>query len=195
MRYVVAQAGGAVFAALIAWACVKETHAPAVLPGHLFGAILLETFFTFALALVVLNSATAAKTEGNSFYGLAIGFTVAAAAFASAPISGGAFNPAVGFGPILIDTINGGKSIADLWVYLIFPTIGGAGAAVVFLYQHEMPLPAVRTAAPPARRTCSRRRFEGAGRGLRVRAILGYLALFGSRSRERRTRTVRPRAG
>ena len=36
-----------------------------------------EFLFTFALAYVVLNVATSRGTEGNSFYGLAIGFTVA----------------------------------------------------------------------------------------------------------------------
>ena len=62
------------------------------------GALTVEVLYTFALALVVLNSAVTAKTKGNSYYGLAIGFTVVVAAFAGGPISGGAFNPAVGVG-------------------------------------------------------------------------------------------------
>ena len=41
-----------------------------------------EFIFTFALACVVLNVATARGSEGNSFYGLAIGFTVVTGAFA-----------------------------------------------------------------------------------------------------------------
>ena len=44
--------------------------------------LIVEFLFTFALAYVVLNVATARGTEGNSFYGLAIGFTVGAGAFA-----------------------------------------------------------------------------------------------------------------
>ena len=44
--------------------------------------LIAEFLFTFALAYVVLNVATAKGTEGNSFYGLAIGFTVAAGALA-----------------------------------------------------------------------------------------------------------------
>ena len=56
--------------------------------------LIVEFLFTFALAYVVLNVATARGTEGNSFYGLAIGFTVVAGAFAVGGISGGAFNPA-----------------------------------------------------------------------------------------------------
>ena len=67
--------------------------------------MLVEALYTFALCLVVLNVATIQKTKGNSFYGLAIGFTIVVAAFAGGPLSGGAFNPGVGFGPILVHSI------------------------------------------------------------------------------------------
>jgi len=61
-------------------------------------AIVAEFLFTFALAYVVLNVATAKGTENNSFYGLAVGFTVMTGAFAVGGVSGGAFNPAVAIG-------------------------------------------------------------------------------------------------
>jgi aquaporin Z len=105
-------------------------------PGNLTGALLVEMLYTFALALVVLNVATAKKTEGNSFYGLAIGFTIVVAAFAGGPISGGAFNPAVGFGPILIDTLHGGTSMHYLWLYIVGPLLGGGLAGLIFRYQN-----------------------------------------------------------
>jgi len=58
-----------------------------------------EFLFTFALCYVVLNVATSKKTEGNSFYGLAIGSTVTVGAFAvGGLICLGAFNPAVALG-------------------------------------------------------------------------------------------------
>ena len=41
-----------------------------------------EFLFTFALVYVVLNAATAKSTAGNSYFGLAIGFTVLSGAFA-----------------------------------------------------------------------------------------------------------------
>ena len=116
---------------------VGETFAPAPSPSAgVLGVLLVEFLFTFALALVVLNSATAEKTAGNSFYGLAIGFTVMVGAFAGGGISGGAFNPAVGIGPILIDTIVGEGSLASLWIYIVFPLLGGAVAAAVFKIQN-----------------------------------------------------------
>ena len=87
-----------------------------------------EFLFTFALVYVVLNSATAKGTAGNSFYGLAIGFTVVVGAFAIGPVSGGAFNPAVGLGA----TIMGLADFTHLIVYLIADFLGGAAAAFLF---------------------------------------------------------------
>ena len=95
-----------------------------------------EVLFTFALALVVLNVATARQTEGNSYFGLAIGFTVTAGAFAGGPVSGGAFNPAVGVGPIAIAAAMGGGGFGNLWLYLVCPLAGGAVAALAFKLQH-----------------------------------------------------------
>lgn len=92
--------------------------------------LIVEFLFTFALAYVVLNVATARGTEGNSFYGLAIGFTVAAGAFAVGPVSGGAFNPAVAVGAMVMGLL----SWSDIWLYLLANLLGGAAAAWVFLY-------------------------------------------------------------
>ena len=147
--YVISQALGAVVAALVVLGVKHTTFAPAPAEtATIWAALLVEFLYTFALALVVLNSATSPKTEGNSFYGLAIGFTIVVAAFSGGPISGGAFNPAVGFGPILVDTLHGGHSIQNLWIYLLGPLAGGAVAAVVFCYQNKAFLPAVDTSAP-----------------------------------------------
>ena len=90
--------------------------------------ILAELIGTFALVYVVLNVATAKNNEGNSFYGLAIGFTVMAFAFAVGGVSGGAFNPAVGTGV----TLAGIAPIGNLLYYWIANLAGGALAAVVF---------------------------------------------------------------
>src|SRR5947208_1021489 len=126
--YMVAQIVGALSAAAVVYAVLGRTFAPA--PGDgasTLGALVIEILYTTALCLVVLHSATAPQTTGNSFYGLAIGFTVTAGAFAGGPISGGAFNPAVGIGPILVSAALGGNgSLANLWLYLLGPFVGGA---------------------------------------------------------------------
>ena len=87
---------------------------------------------TFALALVIMNVATSKATEGNSYYGLAIGFTVMAGAFAVGGVSGGVFNPAVGFGPILVDMLAGDGGFGNLWFYIVGPIVGAAAAVPVF---------------------------------------------------------------
>ncbi|GJM42715.1 MAG: aquaporin [Ardenticatenaceae bacterium] len=92
--------------------------------------VLAEIIGTFALVYVVLNVATAKNNEGNSFYGLAIGFTVMAFAFAVGGVSGGAFNPAVGTGV----TLAGIAPIGNLLYYWIANLIGGALAALAFNY-------------------------------------------------------------
>ena len=97
--------------------------------------ILSELIFTFLLVLVILNVATNKKTEGNSYYGFAIGFTVMASAYCVGGVSGGAFNPAVGFGPALLDMISGtGKDFLYIWIYIIGPILGGYLAYTVDKY-------------------------------------------------------------
>lgn len=97
------------------------------------GSLLAEFLGTFALAYVVLNVATTQSNAGNSHYGLAIGFTVLAAAYAFGNISGGAFNPAVAIGA----AVSGMISAGDLWIYLVGDLAGGAAAATLFLQVYE----------------------------------------------------------
>jgi aquaporin Z len=91
-------------------------------------ALFAELFFTFALAYVILNVATTRGTRGNSYYGLAIGFTVAAGAYAVGPISGAAFNPAVALGM----TVLGLSSAANLWIFMVGNFTGAVAAALLF---------------------------------------------------------------
>lgn len=97
--------------------------------------LIAEFLGTFALAYVVLNVATARGTSGNSFYGLAIGFTVMSMAIAIGGVSGGAFNPAVGVGRAIANSIVGsGETLGSAWIYIIGPLLGGGLAALVFRY-------------------------------------------------------------
>ena len=136
--YMVAQVLGAVVASLAVYLIMGQTFAPAPSPtASVVAALLVEVLYTFALALVVLNAATSDKTTGNSFYGLAIGFTVVVAAFAGGGVSGGAFNPAVGLGPTIVHALMGGGSFSSVWLYLVGPFVGGALAAFVFKVQDQ----------------------------------------------------------
>ena len=92
--------------------------------------LIAEFLFTFALAWVVLHVATATGTLGNSFYGLAIGFTVVTGAFAVGGISGGAFNPAVAIGAM----VTGLLEWSNIWIYLIAELPRAVVAAYLFLF-------------------------------------------------------------
>lgn len=147
--YVVVQVAGSLFAFLVALGMdmkitvtvagtttiVKQfcAHAASGTAFAIFPSLLAEFFYTFALVSVVLNVATTNSQANNSFFGLAIGFTVMAGAFAVGPVSGGAFNPAVGTALTIHNAIcDGGTQVGSIWIYWLAPLLGGAAAAGVF---------------------------------------------------------------
>jgi aquaporin Z len=127
--YLVAQVIGAIAASIAVSFLFGHTSSPAVSTVSPTQVMLAEGLGTFALVYTVLNVATAPATSGNSFYGLAIGFTVFAQAVAVGKISGGAFNPAVAIGVSLLGLANG----SNLWMYWFSEFLCAGLAAAVFL--------------------------------------------------------------
>jgi aquaporin Z len=125
--YMIFQIMGALLAGLVV-KFLKGGAAVAPLQPATVPALLAEFLFTFALVYVVLNVATAKGTSGNSFYGLAIGFTVLVGAFSVGNISGGVFNPAVAAGI----SVMGLSSWPNIWIYLVADFAGAAMAAGAF---------------------------------------------------------------
>jgi aquaporin Z len=125
--YMISQIVGAMLAA---WAVkyLKSGAAVAPISVAVLPALVAEFLFTFALVFVILNVATAKGTSGNSFYGLAIGFTVMTGAFAVGNISGGVFNPAVAVGISMM----GLSAWTNIWIYLVAELAAGAAAALAF---------------------------------------------------------------
>ena len=133
IKYILSQLAGAFLAALTVNWFIGDVMQVAPASDSVMQILAVEAIFTFALMLVILNVATHPKTAGNSYYGLAIGFTIMAAAFAGGGISGGVYNPAVGTGPILVDVILGdGKTLANLWYYFVGPIFGAMAATCVY---------------------------------------------------------------
>lgn len=98
IQYWFSQFGGAYMAAVVIGKLLPYVNN---VPNNSFNLINLaigEFLFTFALCYVVLLSAMTTKTEGNSYFGLAIGSTVTVGAFAVGGICLAAFNPAVAIG-------------------------------------------------------------------------------------------------
>lgn len=125
--YMIAQAVAAVIAGIIVM-FVKGNPEIVPLELNVVYALIVEFIFTFALCYVVLNTATSKHTAGNSYYGLAIGFTVVVGAYAVGAVSGGAFNPAVAIGITVMSL----SAVSNIWIFLVANFIGGAVAAVVF---------------------------------------------------------------
>lgn len=127
--YMIAQILGGALAALVG-NYILGSEGGTGMAVETMPALLAEFVGTFALVYVVLNVATADRSAGNSYFGLAIGFTVAAMAFSLGSVSGGAFNPAVAIG----GSIAGLLSWANLWIYLVASLAAGVAAALTFKF-------------------------------------------------------------
>jgi aquaporin Z len=135
IQYWLSQFIGAFLAAFVIYEIyhiAMTPPAPAIGFNYHLKPLLMEILFTFALATVVMNVAMSKKSAGNSYFGLAIGFTVMASAYAAGSISGAAFNPAVALGPMIMDVFTGGSSIGNLWIYIVGPFAGAAIAAWLY---------------------------------------------------------------
>lgn len=128
--YMIAQVVGAFLAAATVLFLKSSAGVEAPVPGevNIPAALLAEFLYTFALCYVVLNVATSPGTEGNSYFGLAIGFTVMIGAFSVGSISGGAFNPAVAVGI----TAMGLSAVGNIWIFLVANFLGAFVAALVY---------------------------------------------------------------
>jgi aquaporin Z len=144
VAYVVVQLVAAVLAGLVVRGIGGHEAAAAVASNGKMLAV--EFIFTFALVYTVLNVATARGTEGNSFYGLAIGGIVLVGAFAVGGISGAAFNPAIALGA----SVTGLFKWSHYWVYVVADLVGAvaAGATFLFLEPQEKPTGDIEAARP-----------------------------------------------
>jgi aquaporin Z len=144
--YWIAQLVAAAIAALLTSKVLRAGIPVTAIMPKAGPALLAEFLFTFALVYVVLNTATAEGTSGNSFYGLAIGMTVMVGAFAVGDISGGAFNPAVALGICVL----GISSWGNIWIYLLADFAAAVAAAAIFLLVNPpMQTTPIATDEPP----------------------------------------------
>jgi len=132
IAYWIAQLAAALLAAGVVFYVKGHRGAPPEAPMNVAQALIVEFLYTFALCYVVLNVATAKGTAGNSFYGLAIGFTVLAGAYAVGPVSSAAFNPAVAVGITVLNL----QPISVIWVYFVANLAAGACAGLAFKAIH-----------------------------------------------------------
>ncbi|MER7889342.1 aquaporin [Micromonospora sp. NPDC094482] len=135
VAYWIAQFVGATIAAFILWALTRwgdvadQTGALGSngYGGHINrgGAAVLEIVLTFLFVLVVLVAGTRADQAAIS--GVAIGLALAVTQLVGVTLDGASVNPARSFGPALFE---GGVALRQLWVFIVFPLLGGALAAL-----------------------------------------------------------------
>ena len=133
--YIIVQISGAVLAAFLVYHIQGSFMRIAPAPtSSISQIVLLEFVFTLVLIMVILFVATDKRTKGNVYYGAAIGCTVTLISLIGGGISGGAFNPAVGLGPILFESILGvsAATINYFWYYLVGPISGAIVATYVY---------------------------------------------------------------
>lgn len=132
LPYMVAQFLGGTLAVMLSGFLLESMNVAEPTPKELdvFPSLIAEVLGTIALVYVMLNVATAVKTAGNSYFGLAIGFTLMTGAYLFGNISGAAFNPAVALGI----TMAGYTSWSSIWIFIVANFVGGALAAFLFQY-------------------------------------------------------------
>ncbi len=125
LPYIIAQLLGAFLASWVVRFLYGDLSEITICAYGMMPILIGEFIFTFLLCYVVLATTTTDITRGNSYYGLAIGSTVATGAFvAGGVICYGAFNPAVILGLYSLNI-----SCLALTIITIIANILGAIAA------------------------------------------------------------------
>ena len=139
--YAAAQVVGAILGALVLWIAAHGysgyDSTRLGLGANSFGgdngyawwaAFILELVMTAVFVWVILGT-TDERNPYSPAAPLAIGLTLAAIHFVAIPATGTSVNPARSIGPALF---SGGDAIADLWLFILAPLLGGAIAGITY---------------------------------------------------------------
>ena len=135
--YIIFQVIGAIVAAAVL-AGIVATDPSAVITTATgantcaYGAangLIVEIVLTCLFVLVVLGATSKTNGATNNFAGLAIGLSLILIHLVGIHFTGTSVNPARSIGPALFE---GGQALADLWVFIVGPLVGGALAACIW---------------------------------------------------------------
>lgn len=142
LSYIIAQVVGAILAAAVLWAIAsgvpmggnpKKFQDLAAVSnffgagGAAIGQAFLVEFVMTALFLFVIISSTSRRAPAG-FAPIAIGLALTLFHLLSIPLTNTSLNPARALAPALFA---GGKPMADVWLFLIAPTLGGVAGGIV----------------------------------------------------------------
>lgn len=130
--YVVSQFAGATVGAAALMAFVGKDSglgANALYQDNIALSLLIEIILTFVFVIAILG--VTSKTENSTVAGVVIGLTLTLVHILGISFTGTSVNPARSFGPALLV---GGEALANVWVFLVAPLVGGVLAALVYKF-------------------------------------------------------------
>lgn len=133
--YVAAQvlgaiAGAALLGVFLGWDC--GFGANGLYNADVVLSLVIECVLTFVFVLVILG--VTAKTDNAAVAGLVIGLSLTLVHILGIHFTGTSVNPARSFGPALFA---GGDALANVWVFIVAPLVGGVLAALVWKFLHS----------------------------------------------------------
>ena len=105
--------------------------ANALFKGNIWLSLAIEVILTFVFVLAILG--VTSKVENGAVAGVVIGLTLTLVHILGISFTGTSVNPARSFGPALFV---GGDALANVWVFIVAPLVGGALAALVYNSWH-----------------------------------------------------------
>lgn len=97
--------------------------------GDVVKSLIVEVILTFIFVLAILG--VTSKVENSGVAGIVIGLSLVLVHLIGIPFTGTSVNPARSFGPALLV---GGEALANVWVFIVAPLVGGVLAAVVYKF-------------------------------------------------------------
>ena len=130
--YIVAQFAGAIVGAAALMAFLGKDSGlgtNGLWDGKILGSLIIEVILTFVFVLAILG--VTSKVENGAVAGLVIGLSLTLVHLLGIPFTGTTVNPARSFGPALFV---GGDALANVWVFIVAPLVGGVLAALVYKF-------------------------------------------------------------
>ncbi len=128
--YLIAQFAGGIAGAAILMSLIGTgmgLGANGLYQGDILKSVIIEVILTFVFVLAVLGATS--KKENGKMAGLVIGSSLTLVHLLGIYFTGTSVNPARSLGPALM---LGGDALANVWVFILAPLVGGLVAAVVW---------------------------------------------------------------